>query len=181
MNGYIRADYDDTNYTLISSASGSHTLTVNGTARESCWRLAEGVTLRYSNYSDGDFSYGYVKNADGSDDIERNIADGYAVYVGSGGGAVVTVWMNSWISNIDGSYVVFDNDANTHIPLTDTGTTEEYQYATYKCYTAPLKAGATTYTVYNSLNNALASGVNVSGGDIYISWTGGDNWGYKNW
>ena len=177
MNGYIRADQTYTDYTLISSASGSHTLTVNGTARESCWRLAEGVTLRYSDYSDGDFYYGYVKNADGSDDIERNIADGYAVYVGSGGGAVVTVWI---IDGISGAYVVFNNDA-THVTLTDTGNTSSNDFGeTFKCYTAPLTAGATTYTVYDSWDNALTSGVNVSDGDIVIYDNDG-YWGYKTW
>ena len=178
VNGYILADYDYTNYTLISSASGNHTLTVNGRAGHSCWRLREGVTMRYSNYDDDDFSYGYVKNADGSDDIERNIVDGYAVYVGSGSGPVVTVWTIDWISV---AYVVFNNYA-THIPLTDTGNTSSNDYGeTLKCYTAPLTAGATTYTVYDSSNNALASGVNVSDGDIVIYGNGGSSWGYKTW
>lgn len=188
VNGDISADYAYTDYTLISSASGNHTLTVNGTARQSCWRLAEGVTLRYSDYSDSDFgSYGYVKNADGSADItptsETIGSVTYKVYEGSGtvSGPTVKVWLNSYIVGIDGSYVVFNNDDN-HVTLTDTGATYQNDYGeTNKCYTAPLTAGATTYTVYNSGGVALASNVPVSDGDILIYWSDGSSWVKKYW
>ncbi len=180
VNGDIFASDLSADYTLISSAGGNHTLTVNGMAGYSCWRLGEGATLRYSDYKDGDFYYGYVKNGSGTADITRSIVDGYAVYVGSGS-PVVTVWINSSIVWSGVYYVVFNNN-NTHVTLTDTGTTVIDEYGnTYKCYTAPLTAGATSYTVYNPSNNAIASGVIVSNGDIYIYGNYGDSWGYKNW
>ena len=179
VNGDIFASDLSADYTLISSAGGNHTLTVNGMAGYSCWRLGEGATLRYSDYKDGDFYYGYVKNGSGTADITRSIVDGYAVYVGSGS-PVVTVWINSSIVWSGVYYVVFNNN-DTHVTLTDTGTTVNDEYGnTYKCYTAPLTAGATSYTVYNPSNNAIASGVIVSNGDIYI-YNYGDSWGYKNW
>ena len=180
MNGDIFASDLSADYTLISSAGGNHTLTVNGMAGYSCWRLGEGATLRYSDYKDGDFYYGYVKNGSGTADITRSIVDGYAVYVGSGS-PVVAVWINSLIVWSGVYYVVFNNN-DTHVTLTDTGTTVNDEYGnTYKCYTAPLTAGATSYTVYNPSNNAIASGVIVSNGDIYIYGNYGDSWDYKNW
>ena len=180
VNGNISASNRFADYTLISSAGGNHTLTVNGMAGMSCWRLGEGATLRYSDYDDGDFYYGYVKNGSGTADITRSIVDGYAVYVGSGS-PVVTVWINSSIVWSGVYYVVFNNN-DTHVTLTDTGTTVNDEYwDTYKCYTAPLTAGATSYTVYNPSNNAIASGVIVSNGDIYINGNDGDSWDYKSW
>ena len=90
---------------------------------------------------------------------------------------VVTVWINSSFS--DGCYVVSNND-DTHVTLTDTGDTYQNDYGeTFKCYTAPLKADATTYTVYSSSGEALASNVNVSDGDILIYWNDGSSWIYK--
>lgn len=184
VNGNISASYSVADYTLISSAGGNHTLTVNGRAGSSCWRLGEGATLRYNDYDDDDFDeYGYVKNASGTADITRSIVDGYAVYVGSGtvSSPVVTVWINPSIVWSGVYYVVFNNN-DTHVTLTDTGTTVIDEYGnTYKCYTAPLTAGATSYTVYNPDDDPLTSIVNVSGGDIYIYGNYGDYWGYKNW
>ena len=92
---------------------------------------------------------------------------GYKVYVGSGGGAVVTVWINGNSIGDGGLYVVYDNDA-AHYDLTATGDTWNSDFGeTYRCYTAPLATGATTYTVWNG-SNKLASDVNVSEGEILI-------------
>ena len=100
---------------------------------------------------------------------------GYKVYVGN---SVVTVWINE-NSIVDGGlYVVYNNDA-AHYDLTATGDTWNSDYGeTYRCYTAPLATGATTYTVWNG-SNSLASGVSVSGGEILIYGSVGDNWRYK--
>ena len=190
VNGYIRADQTYTDYTLISSASSSHTLTVNGTARESCWRLAEGVTLRYSDYSDSDFgSYGYVKNADGTADItptsETIGSVTYNVYEGSGtvssggnggGGAVVTVWFASDLTDMPGSEynVVYNND-ETQYPLTATGDS----HGDYNCFTATLPDGATTYDVVNPYGGKVVTGVSVASGECVISSWG--NFGYRDW
>lgn len=185
--------YYDAGYATITSGDGNnHTLNVNGRLVSAHIHLAEHVTLRL-NGTLPNVVYGYVKNADGSADIipsEETIGSvTYNVYVGSGtvsgggngGGAVVTVWFNSYIPNIEGSYVVFNNDA-THVTLTDTGATYQNDYGeTNKCYTAPLTAGATTYTVYNSRDDALASNVSVSDGDILIYWSGGSSWVKKYW
>ena len=172
--------YYDAGYATITSGDGNnHTLNVNGRIMSAHIRLAENVTLRLNGTLPS--AYGYVKNADGSADItpsEETIGGvTYNVYVGGGG--VVTVWINSWFS--DGCYVVFNND-EAHVTLTDTGKTYQNDYGEQlKCYTATLTAGATTYTVYDSDNNALASNVPVSDGDIVIYDSGGSSWVKKYW
>lgn len=172
----------DAGYATITSGDGNyHTFNVNGSLACAHIYLAEHVTIRHNGELPG--TYGYVKNADGSADItpsEETIGGvTYNVYVGSSGCGVVTVWINSWFS--DDCYVVFYND-EAHVTLTDTGKTYENDYGQLlKCYTATLTAGATTYTVYDSWNNALASNVPVSDGDIVIYDTGGSSWVKKYW
>ena len=186
FNNYFARGSDlhnyDAGYATITSGDGNyHTFNVNGSLACAHIYLAEHVTIRHNGELPD--TYGYVKNADGSADItpsEETIGGvTYNVYVGSSGGGVVTVWINSWFS--DGCYVVFNND-EAHVTLTDTGKTYENDYGLpFKCYTATLTAGATTYTVYDSYNNALASNVPVSDGDIVIYDTGGSSWVIKNW
>jgi len=185
VNGDIRASYYD--YTLITTTGDSHTLTVNGGAGMSCWRLASGVTMRYSNCDVYDFYYGYVHDANGNDitnifTIETVGGKTYKQYVGSsgGGGSVVTVWILDYLWS-DGSYVVFDTD-EAHVALTKTNDTyaNDYGQSFYRC-TAPLTSGASTYTVYNSGNSTLASDVYVSDGEIYIYDYGGGSWNQKYW
>ena len=172
----------DAGYATITSGDGNyHTFNVNGSLAYAHIYLAEHVTIRHNGELPD--TYGYVKNADGSADItpsEETIGGvTYNVYVGSSGCGVVTVWINSWFS--DDCYVVFYND-EAHVTLTDTGKTYENDYGQLlKCYTATLTAGATTYTVYDSSNNALASNVPVSDGDIVIYSTGGSSWLKKYW
>ena len=156
--------------------SGSGTLTVTGNLACTVIWLADGVTIKCPENA---FIFAAVMNADGSADITPTTEGGYKVYVGSAGGAGVTVWINSWFS--DGCYVVFNND-EAHVTLTDTGKTYQNDYGEQlKCYTATLTAGATTYTVYGSLNNALASNVPVSDGDIVIYSNNGSSWVKKYW
>ena len=162
--------------------SGSGTLTATKDLACTNIRLASGVTLRCTEDA---FVFAAVWNASGTDIITPATEGGYKVYVGSGsvsgsgGGAVITVLVNQGIIGDGGLYVVYDNDEN-HYELTATGDTYNSDYGeTYIYYTAPLAAGATTYTVWNPWGFPLAENVAVSGGELMIYEY--SDWGYKNW
>ena len=177
-NIILKGDATVTNLNSASSTmgyfviSGSGTLTATESFDCTNIRLASGVTIRCPEKAN---VIAAVRNASGTNMITPTTEGGYKVYVGN---SVVTVWINE-NSIVDGGlYVVYNNDA-AHYDLTATGDTWNSDYGeTYRCYTAPLATGATTYTVWNG-SNSLASGVSVSGGEILIYGSVGDNWRYK--
>ena len=101
FNNYFAQGSDlnnyDAGYATITSGDGNyHTFNVNGSLACAHIYLAEHVTIRHNGELPDTYTYGYVKNADGSADItpsEETIGGvTYNVYVGGGG--VVTVWIN---------------------------------------------------------------------------------------
>lgn len=156
--------------------SGSGTLTATKELACTNIRLASGVTLRCTENA---FVFAAVKNASGTD-ITPATEGGYKVYVGSGsgGGAVITVLVIEDFFGDSGLYVVYGNDEK-HYELTATGETYKYNNATYIYCTAPLAAGATTYTVWTPWGYSLAENVQVSGGELMIYSI--DEWNYKTW
>lgn len=154
--------------------SGSGTLTATESFDCTNIRLASGVTIRCPEDA---FIFAAVRNASGTE-ITPTTEGGYKVYVGN---SVVTVWIKEDLIGSGNPYVVYNNDANNdaaHYDLTATGDTWNNEFDMYRCYTAPLATGATTYTVWNG-SNSLASGVSVSGGEILIYGNGGKGWRYK--
>ena len=188
VNGDIRASYySDSDYTLITTAGGSHTLTVNGSISTSFWMLTKGVTL-YTSIAPV-FDYGSARDASGFDITPTDEEIGgvaYKKFVGAGGpnASYITVWLpESWgTSNF---YVQFYKDENTEVgstvSLTSVGTTS-YDTESYNAFTANIPSEATKYKVLEyqlwNMIPVIYDFANISGGTLRIN--NENDWGYIN-
>lgn len=184
VNGDIRASYSSSYHTLITTAGGTHTLTVNGSIDGSCWMLTKDVTLYTS--SAPTFAYGFVHDASGlnitsTDEEIGGVA--YKKFVGAGGPneSYITVWLPEDWGTSD-FYVQFYKDENTTVgstvSLTSVGTTFYGEW--YNAFTANIPSEATKYKVLeNRLFNMMPvinDFANISGGTLRINNDNG--WGY---
>lgn len=184
VNGDIRASYSSSYHTLITTAGGTHTLTVNGRIDGSCWMLTKDVTL-YTSIAPA-FAYGFVHDASGlnitsTDEEIGGVA--YKKFVGAGGPneSYITVWLPEDWGTSD-FYVQFYKDENTTVgstvSLTSVGTTFYGEW--YNAFTANIPSEATKYKVLENrwwnMMTVIDDFANISGGTLRINNDNG--WGY---